>query len=60
MLNFITIERWTKYEEETKYRNFIGSSTFGTYRNVVRFYAYYYIMSLEFENFKLKLKQYVE
>lgn len=60
MLNLIASERRNIFDMETNYKDFIRLNLHHTYCNVLRHYAYYYVQSFDFTNFKLKLKDYVE
>lgn len=58
MLQLIT-ERRNNFGLDTPLTLFNISNTIHTYCDVLRHYAYHYIDSLGYENFKLKLKDYI-
>jgi hypothetical protein len=59
MLGFIT-EKRRECDMETPYNLFNGINIHHTFCNVLRHYAYWYIYSMGYEGFLLKLKYYVE
>jgi hypothetical protein len=59
MLNFI-IERRKEYDLQTQSALFEGINIHHTCCNMLRHYAYWYINSLGYVDFKLKLKNYVD
>ena len=62
MSNLIRNESLDKcgIENETTYEHCIGLNIHHTHCNVLRHYSYWYVLSLGYKDFKLKLKNYIK
>lgn len=60
MLNFVKTSYFDATGENVDYDEILVRNRFYTYQNLLRRYAYWYIYTMPFEDFKLKLKDYVE
>jgi hypothetical protein len=60
MLQFITTEYYSNTNEDFVNTMFMGANYHDTCDNLLRHYAYWYIYTMPFEDFKLKLKNYID
>lgn len=60
MLDFVKTSYFDLLGEQMDYDKILVRNKFHTYCNLLRHYAFWYIHTMPFEDFKLKLKNYVE